>query len=197
MSRELIEAAKAVIADRDENGSLTTVRGIQARHDAWRPFVAAVRAAEAAPVADAERVREAANAAIRAIPGHGGVNAFNEWVVRLVADAIRPYITPAPVADTVAVPVKALLVAVDRLNSMYRRSGEEIDAAIHNSLVSLLPTPAPEPSAELVAEWKREAKEYADKCCAEHESVTHDEYVGIQTGYVARARAEWAKKGGG
>ena len=44
-------------------------------------------------MADAERVREAANA-IRAIPGHGGVNASTR-VVRLVGRH-RPYITPAP-----------------------------------------------------------------------------------------------------
>lgn len=101
----------------------------------------------------------------------------------------------APVADTVAVPVATLRCAVNALRAL---GGSGTHQTIADDLDALLPPPpAPEPSAELVEQWQREAKEYADKCCAEHESVTHDEYVGIQTGYVGRARAEWAKKGGG
>ena len=106
MTRELIEAAKAVLEAAYYNvpHDVSTDQGAK-RYAAFQRLYAAVRAAEAAPVADAERVLEAAKAAVIAIPGFKNISALSQWAVGFVADAIRPYITPAPVADTVAVPL--------------------------------------------------------------------------------------------
>jgi len=166
-------------------------------HDELRELMGAIAAYDSAPAPSEDRVREAAKAARVAL-----FNCFNrspesqEW---LVADAIREYVTPAPALPegTVAVEVSLLKrwrVAMSRCiatngSPTHNLSLPEIDAR-------LPPPPAPEPSAELVAEWTRRGEEYA---------ITYpfsDGWGELERDPVIHAvrdtlRAEWAKKGGG
>lgn len=200
MTRELIEAAKAVLEAAYYNvpHDVSTDQGAK-RYAAFQRLYAAVRAAEAAPVADAERVLEAAKAAVIAIPGFKNISALSQWAVGLVADAIRPYITPAPVADTVAVPIETLrelrLIATKPLTDQDCRN---VCAAVRATVDALLPPPpAPEPSVpgDVIDQWNREAVDYANEQFPEPPEVNR----AARYGYVAARRAEWVRtqKGGG
>ena len=148
MTRELIEAAKAVCddAERGAKGVVTVFGEPQSVIDAHlvASLRAAVRAAEAAPVEDAVSVPVAT------------LRKWQEWAV---TDCIH--------------------------------SDRVVNAAmIESEITALLPTPpAPEPSAELVETWRREAVDAFPLHNA------HD--YAKREGYVSGCRAEWAKKGGG
>lgn len=199
MTRELIEAAKAVLEAAYYNvpHDVSTDQGAK-RYAAFQRLYAAVRAAEAAPVADDELVREAASEALAALFNTN--DATPEGQQRLVADAIRPYIAPAPVADTVAVPV----AAIRRLKSTVSSFGVGIPdwarrarKAADDITKLLPPPPAPEPSVpgDVIDQWNREAVDYANEQFPEPPEVNR----AARYGYVAARRAEWVRtqKGGG
>lgn len=151
---------------------------------------------EAAPVADAERVKVVAREAIKATHKGSGTHSKkyecdpSQVLIEVVADAIRPYITPAPVADTVAVPVASLKQWLKRINLMPFRN--ELQPTIAEITALLPPPPAPEPSAELQKQWDKEAMAMFPIRFGENNDLRRE-------GYVARARAAWekSKKGGG
>ena len=149
MTRELIEAAKAVCNSYDSRYERICLW--ETLHERLATLRAAVRAAEAAPV-----------------------------------------------ADTVAVPVAAILRLKSTVSSFgvgipdwARRARKAAD-----DITKLLPPPpAPEPSVpgDVIDQWNREAVDYANEQFPEPPEVNR----AARYGYVAARRAEWAKKGGG
>ena len=195
MTRELVEAAKAVIADRNHLGAMFEWEGndVLTSPNAlrWQAFVAALRAAlsayDSAPAPSEDRVREAAGRCVRALlmdsrctegdrlaikkrGSDGNEHDLGAWshdaALNVIAEALRPYVTPAPAlpAGTVAVEVSLLKrwrVAMSRCiatngSPTHNLSLPEIDAILQ-------PPPRPEPSAGLVEEWKAAARAESDK----------------------------------
>lgn len=169
-------------------------------HEAVRlAFLAGARSRdEAAPVADEERVKDVAVKVRQAIINAPG---SYESVLAAICDAIRPYIAPALVADTVAVPVAAIRHLKSTVSSFgvgvpdwARRARKAAD-----DITKLLPPPpAPEPSAELRERWWSEAMDVFHAAAG----ISREEFDLIEArreGYVAARRAEWVRtqKGGG
>lgn len=154
------------------------------------PLREAIAAYDSAPAPSEDRVREAAGRCVRALlmdsrctegdrlaikkrGSDGNEHDLGAWshdaALNVIAEALRPYVTPAPAlpAGTVAVNVETLREGVAVLNRAYLggiNRGDDDVAKSHNALSKILPPPPrPEPSAGLVEEWKAAARAESDK----------------------------------
>ena len=163
-------------------------------HDELRELMGAIAAYDSAPAPSEDRVREAVEAveaaSLRWVASVGRPDR-GERNTR-IADAMRPYVTPAPAlpAGTVAVEVSLLKrwrVAMSRCiatngSPTHNLSLPEIDAI-------LPPPPRPEPPKELVRKWELEAEKWAASRFLENP-------LSARIGYVAALRAAWEANGG-
>ena len=177
-------------------------------HDELRELMGAIAAYDSAPAPSKDRVREAAGRCVRALlmdsrctEGDrlaikkrgidGNEHDLGAWshdaALNVIAEALRPYVTPAPAlpAGTVAVEVSLLKrwrVAMSRCiatngSPTHNLSLPEIDAL-------LPPPPRPEPPKELVRKWELEAEKWAASRFLENP-------LSARIGYVAALRAAW------
>ncbi len=179
--KNVVEAARAVVATRGWDL-------LGGSHEKIVALRAALSAYDSAPAPSEDRVREAVEAveaaSLRWVASVGRPDR-GERNTR-IADAMRPYVTPAP-----ALPAGTVAVSVETLKKWRKSEGTYVwrDSVEQCSLVPcaeldaiLPPPPRPEPSAELVAKWEREAMEYVWEA---HAGVTP------RDAYVAALRAAW------
>lgn len=191
-------------------------------HDELRELMGAIAAYDSAPAPSEDRVREAAGRCVRALlmdsrctegdrlaikkrGSDGNEHDLGAWshdaALNVIAEALRPYVTPAPAlpAGTVAVSVETLREGVAVLNRAYLggiNRGDDDVAKSHNALSKILPPPPrPEPPKELVAEWERIADTlYRYQIMSPMDRPLSKETHCART--VAALRAAWEAKGG-
>lgn len=216
--RDLIEKAEALVAALDRHfGEYSKPLSVAPEIFKFRTALTAAKEELAAPSED--RVREAAGRCVRALlmdsrctegdrlaikkrGSDGNEHDLGAWshdaALNVIAEALRPYVTPAPAlpAGTVAVNVETLREGVAVLNRAYLggiNRGDDDVAKSHNALSKILPPPPrPEPPKELVAEWERMATKYVrDLMLGGPDAAFLEHSPHVMRAYVAALRAAW------
>jgi hypothetical protein len=170
-------------------------------HDELRELMGAIAAYDSAPAPSEDRVREAAGRCVRALlmdsrctegdrlaikkrGSDGNEHDLGAWshdaALNVIAEALRPYVTPAP-----ALPAGTVVARLEWLRLMLtvakQRDCTEIVDEIEGFLAKL---PRPEPPKELVRKWELEAEKWAASRFLENP-------LSARIGYVAALRAAW------
>ena len=166
--KNVVEAARKVI-----NTARVNIAGwICVEEEHMKALRAALSAYDSAPAPSEDRVREAAGRCVRALlmdsrctegdrlaikkrGSDGNEHDLGAWshdaALNVIAEALRPYVTPAP-----ALPAGTVVARLEWLRLMLtvakQRDCTEIVDEIEGFLAKL---PRPEPPKELVAEWER------------------------------------------
>jgi hypothetical protein len=163
--KNVVEAARAVVATRGWDL-------LGGSHEKIVALRAALSAYDSAPAPSEDRVREAAGRCVRALlmdsrcteggwlaikkrGSDGNEHDLGAWshdaALNVIAEALRPYVTPAP-----ALPAGTVVARLEWLRLMLtvakQRDCTEIVDEIEGFLAKL---PRPEPPKEFVAEWER------------------------------------------
>ena len=174
----------------------------------WRPTVfdplrEAIAAYDAAPAPSEDRVREAAGRCVRALlmdsrctegdrlaikkrGSDGNEHDLGAWshdaALNVIAEALRPYVTPAPrpTPGEVSVPVAVVREAASILSDLYMVRGDERVAKAHNALSKLLPP----------IDWPAEARKAAMMLWASGEFSANDSLSNAETLIAEMKRRE-------
>lgn len=200
--KNVVEAARAVVATRGWDL-------LGGSHEKIVALRAALSAYDSAPAPSEDRVREAAGRCVRALlmdsrctegdrlaikkrGSDGNEHDLGAWshdaALNVIAEAIRPYVTPAP-----ALPAGTVVARLEWLRLMLtvakQRDCSEIVDEIEGFLAKL---PHPEPPKELVAEWERKATKYVRDLMLGGPDATFLEHSPhVMRAYVAALRAAW------
>lgn len=172
--KNVVEAARAVVATRGWDL-------LGGSHEKIVALRAALSAYDSAPAPSEDRVREAAGRCVRALlmdsrctegdrlaikkrGSDGNEHDLGAWshdaALNVIAEALRPYVTPAPAlpAGTVAVSVETLKTwrarAIERQRVLREGHGLRCELPTVAEIDALLPPPPrPEPPKDLELKW--------------------------------------------
>lgn len=203
MSRELIEAAKAVVDVHYASGGLRTEYLSGKGWRSWVTLLAALRSAVERAEAernvienvDEARVREAVKAVCAEV-FQSHYHPHNKTTEGIAA-ALRPYVlpSPAPQPGTVAVPVETLRELRDIATKLLSdRDAHNVCAAVRATVDALLPPPSPSEADR--ERWEAEFRDWAYDYPLS-DLVNEPYYDKLRDAWMSSAEAEWRGKNGG